>query len=104
MRGASRCELHQLDTKRYDPSRGSPGARGYGHTWRKLRLMVLRQHPTCVDPFGVHGDALVLATDVDHIVSRAQGGTDAMDNLQPLCRSCHSRKTAMSDGRWGRGG
>lgn len=63
--------------------------------------MVLRRNPACTDPFGVHGGQYVPATDVDHIVPRAQGGTDAPENLQPLCHACHSRKTAVGDGRWG---
>ena len=30
---------------------------------------------------------------MDHIVPIEQGGTHAVANLQPLCRSCHSAKT-----------
>jgi len=39
-------------------------------------------------------------TEVDHKQSRASGGLSTMDNLQGLCHSCHSRKTATEDGRW----
>lgn len=38
---------------------------------------------------------------VDHIVPKVDGGTDDMENLQTLCRSCHSRKTALEDGGFG---
>lgn len=42
------------------------------------------------------------ATDVDHIISRAKGGTDERSNLQPLCHACHSEKTNREDGGgWG---
>lgn len=34
------------------------------------------------------------ATDVDHVVPKRAGGPDAHSNLQSLCHSCHSRKTA----------
>lgn len=33
------------------------------------------------------------ATEVDHIKSKAQGGDDSDQNLQGLCKACHSRKT-----------
>jgi 5-methylcytosine-specific restriction protein A len=48
--------------------------------------MVLRAQPACA----VCGAP---ATDVDHVVPRRLGGRDALDNLQPLCHACHSRKT-----------
>lgn len=31
--------------------------------------------------------------EVDHIVSDAKGGSNAMSNLQTLCKLCHSMKT-----------
>ena len=34
---------------------------------------------------------------VDHIVAKAAGGSDLMDNLRTLCRSCHARKTVLVD-------
>ena len=35
--------------------------------------------------------------DIDHIIPLALGGSDTPDNLQILCRICHSTKTAKHD-------
>ncbi|RMG98277.1 MAG: HNH endonuclease [Chloroflexi bacterium] len=87
------CEQHQNQRpKRWRANkRPSAAARGYGYQWRKIRDDFLERHPICV----VCGD---VATDVDHIIPRRQGGTDDDSNLQSLCHSCHSRKTALYDG------
>jgi 5-methylcytosine-specific restriction endonuclease McrA len=35
------------------------------------------------------------ATDVDHVLPVAHGGQTTLDNLQALCRPCHTAKTRM---------
>jgi 5-methylcytosine-specific restriction protein A len=35
-----------------------------------------------------------LASEVDHIVGKAQGGSDDESNLQAICDTCHDAKTA----------
>ena len=85
--------------KRYKPIRPSSARRGYGRRWRKLRCIFLLENPLCADPFGLHDGKPVPATDVDHIVPKSRGGTDDWTNLQPLCHSCHSKKTAMENRR-----
>jgi 5-methylcytosine-specific restriction enzyme A len=85
-------------------SRSSASARGYDRRWRRLRLMVLARQPLCADPFGFHAadEHIEVATEVDHIVPKSRGGRDVLVNLQGLCASCHSRKTAQADGGCGR--
>lgn len=81
-----------------DLERGNSAARGYGRRWRKLREYIIARDPFCrscsarwyVDETG----PLVISTDVDHIIPRRAGGSDGDDNLQGLCKGCHSRKTA----------
>ncbi|MDH3379687.1 MAG: HNH endonuclease [Gammaproteobacteria bacterium] len=33
------------------------------------------------------------STEVDHVKPRGAGGDDSPENLQELCKGCHSRKT-----------
>lgn len=63
---------------------------------------MLRDRPHCVGfPRGRHPRP-VLATVVDHRVPLIQGGTHALENLDPMCASCNARKSKQSDirGRW----
>ena len=96
----SYCEAHAKQRRQRQPDeRPSAAARGYDRKWRRIRAQFLKKHPECVEC----GQP---ATDVDHIVPRAAGGSDQWSNLQPLCHACHSRKTVAQDGGFGnaRGG
>jgi 5-methylcytosine-specific restriction endonuclease McrA len=54
--------------------------------WKYLRRAVLFDEPLC--------QCGEIATDVDHIIPIEQGGDPySRVNLQPLCFSCHGRKT-----------
>ena len=85
-----------------DPRRGSRHERGYGTAWDKLRAEVLKRDAgLCRCKHCKASGAVCIATEVDHIVPKAQGGTDDMDNLQAINTECHARKTAEDSGkRW----
>lgn len=96
------CPEHDREREAaYNKNRGSSSQQGYGARWRRLRALYLATNPVCVDPFGVHGATVVQADTVDHILPKSRGGDDTWENLQSLCRSCHSRKTSAEGGRWG---
>jgi 5-methylcytosine-specific restriction enzyme A len=86
-----RCPDHTpapFDTSTYRTRRAIPEA---------LRRRILeRDNRTCQ----VCGQP---ATDVDHVVPRAGGGTDTPSNLIALCTPCHRRKTSQQANatRWG---
>ena len=73
-------------------SRGNRHERGYGAAWDKLRAHILQRDKrlcrSCIR-LGI----IRTATDVDHIIRKADGGNDDESNLQSLCRSCHKDKT-----------
>ncbi len=65
--------------------------------WKKLRRYALSREPLCRDPFGEHAEwgEVVSATEVDHIAPRRVRPELELllENLQALCKRCHSRKT-----------
>ncbi len=80
--------------------RPSSSRQGYGRRWEKVRRMHLRREPLCRACRAE--DRLQPAVEVDHIVPLGKGGTGTTENLQSLCKSCHSKKTAREDGGFGR--
>jgi 5-methylcytosine-specific restriction protein A len=97
-----RCDRHRrAEQREIDARRGTRTSRGYDNRWARARAGFLRAHPLCVQ---CEADGRVTAaTVVDHI--RPHKGNQALfwdqSNWQSLCASCHSRKTAATDGRWG---
>ncbi len=68
-------------------------ARGYDRRWRKLRLLVLHEEPLCRMCREI--GKTTLATVVDHIKPRSDGGGNERENLQPLCAPCHNGAKAV---------
>ena len=71
--------------------------RGYNKEWARKSKYQLSIEPLCrmcERP----------AKCTDHVITKAAGGTDDPSNLQSLCWSCHSAKTAKEDGGFGNAG
>jgi len=100
VRKQGECPKECPRPRREPDERPSPSARGYDARWRKIRMGILSGEPLCraCEKQG----RVTLATDVDHIIPLSRGGTNDPGNLQPLCHSCHSTKTAREDGAFGR--
>lgn len=90
-----------------DPARDLARKRAYDRTqrqrvgsyctvdWKAKRKAVLERDPVCMVP-----GCGKPSKHADHIVPRRHGGSDELDNLQGLCHSHHSAKTAAEDSRF----
>jgi len=93
------CEAHRRERQqRQDAARPHRAARGYDRRWHRLRRQVLDEEPLC--RFCSDRGEAVAAEEVDHIDGDAWNR--ARDNLRPLCKACHSARTAR-DQAFGRG-
>jgi len=81
-------------------SKESRQARGYGAAWDKLRLRILDRdsHLCQCDQCQGGRKRLKVATHVDHIKPKAQGGTDDPLNLRSVHKDCHARITLEQQG------
>jgi len=100
---AGYCEPHaKVHQQQSDAQRGTSHQRGYNRRWQKARITYLRREPLC--KYCAAAGLVVAATEVDHIIPH-KGNQDLFwdsDNWQGLCKPCHSRKTAIEDGGFGR--
>lgn len=72
--------------------------RGYAGGWPRLSKWIKSVEPLC-RPCKKEGRTTA-CTQVDHIIPKADGGTDEYpENLQPICDDCHRLKTAREDSR-----
>jgi len=98
---SGRCAAHAVAARRQSDARRGSGVWLYDRHWRKLRAWQLAEHPLCVEC--EHAGRIVPATDVDHVIPHRGDSQKFGDpeNLQSLCHSCHSRKTAREDNGFG---
>ena len=66
-------------------------AAGYGITWQRLRKVFLLENPLCEN---CKAKGIIKpATEVHHKTNIKDGGVNDYDNLQSLCKPCHSQET-----------
>lgn len=104
------CTDHTAARRRASRTRNPRRSHNYGDAWARTSNRHLAAHPTCqcTDTgcrCGGRGCTRP-STNADHIVARhlftpPEAG-DTPTNLQALCHSCHSSKTARRDGGFGR--
>ena len=96
------CDAHLKQRQQQtDERRGTPTERGYDSRWQKARLLYLSEHPLCV--MCLAHDTVTAGTTVDHVIPH-KGNQELFwneSNWQTLCTSCHSKKTATTDGAFG---
>ena len=85
-------------TRKAWADKGSRHARGYGWRWVQLRERILKRDQYLCGPCRDKGRTTP-ATEVHHILPKAQGGTDDMDNLVSTCSPCHREADARALGR-----
>ncbi|MGE8439936.1 MAG: HNH endonuclease [Pseudomonas palmensis] len=99
--GSGYCAAHQDLAAAWGGSRrGSASERGYGSEWRRLRLLVLKRDGWICRCAECQAAGRVRnASEVDHIVPKAEGGTDHPSNLAAINPDCHKRKTQAEAAR-----
>ncbi len=96
---AARHDAYKAEAER---ARQAECRERYSARWKVYSRQFIKENPFCVGCGGA-------AREVDHKTAWRRGRTEeeryalfwAESNHQPLCRSCHSRKTATFDGGWG---
>lgn len=63
-----------------------------GRPWRRKREAVMKRDQYLCQHCKKQG-RITEATEMDHIVNVAEGGTDEESNLQALCTPCHDAKS-----------
>lgn len=90
--------MQEVEEEKMAWTKVSRHARGYGATWDKLRILILsRDCGLCQVCLAI--GRVTLATEVDHIKAKADGGTDDENNLRAICHPCHVAATCKQQGK-----
>ena len=78
-------EKHYEYQRNHEARKKSNGGNITTQEWRELCAKYGNKCLSC---------GLVTKLELDHVIPLALGGTNTIDNAQPLCRSCNARKGA----------
>ncbi len=74
--------IKHLKARRYARKKNAEGS----HTYQEWRDLKIKNDYRCAEC----RERKILTK--DHIIPLSKGGTDYIDNIQPLCRNCNSKK------------
>jgi 5-methylcytosine-specific restriction protein A len=95
---SGRCDAHGGPRKSWQRSPYAQGVeRLRGPANQKRRKALFMREPLCREC--AKAGRVTLATIRDHIVPLSEGGTETIDNEQPLCKPCSDAKTAKESAR-----
>ena len=101
---SGRCPEHTADARKESDKRRTR-SNTYDSRWRAASKAYLLTRPFCESDRcrALPPARRPWATEVDHVDGLGPGGPRGYDetNWRALCRSCHSSKTASSDGGFG---
>ncbi|MBR8330032.1 HNH endonuclease [Burkholderia ambifaria] len=101
--GKTHCDQHAHEAVNWKPDavRGNRHARAYGSAWERIRLRILRRDRSLCQPCLQTGRVTV-AVAVDHVTSKARGGTDRDENPRCSCPTCRTSRDRPQPARAGR--
>jgi len=85
---------HRVKTASQAKPRPTAAGRGYNYRWQRARLAFLAEHPLCAT---CKANGLTAGAEVVDHKTPHRGDQELFwdrSNWQPLCRKCHSEKTA----------
>lgn len=83
--GGEGCPLCKGAPRKY-PSKNTRTRGRYDYQWQKVRAKAIELQPYC----SICGTGNDLTG--DHIIPLKAGGTNTLDNVRVLCRSCNTRR------------